>query len=82
MAGAVAGLASCFLPETGGKKLPETVEDAEATDDSPSIGECLRCVQFRSPPRKLLGDDDDGDGNKEEEEGNGTTKTTTEKEEA
>ena len=68
VAGLLAGLASCLLPETGGKKLPETVEDAEATDDSPTLWQCLRCVQCRSPPKLSDQDEQTQEGKKKEEE--------------
>ena len=40
--GIVASIAALFLPETAGKNLPETVEDAEKADDSYKFSDLLK----------------------------------------
>ena len=39
----LAGMSAFLLPETVGKELPVTVAEAEATDNSPGVVDCVTC---------------------------------------
>jgi hypothetical protein len=40
----VAGVLAAFLPETRGKRLPETIAEAEEDDDAPTVAQCVQGV--------------------------------------
>ena len=51
----VAGLAAVLLPETVGVTLPVTIEDAERSDNAPSVKDCLR-LRFGTRIREKSGE--------------------------
>lgn len=46
----VAGLAALLLPETVGVTLPVTIEDAEKSDNAPTLQDCLM-LRFKTKDR-------------------------------
>ena len=45
--GLFSAFSAFFLPETAGKKLPETIEEAEKSDDSYKVGDFFKYCSSR-----------------------------------